>query len=71
MKAQQVKNALIVPMGAKGGFVVKRNRPKSAGLPPTAPKAFRMLPDLYPGASRYHRQPEGEQNRSAGKCRAP
>ena len=24
MKAQMVKNALIVPVGAKGGFVVKR-----------------------------------------------
>ncbi len=29
MKAQQVKNSLIVPMGAKGGFVVKK--PPSAG----------------------------------------
>ena len=25
MKTQQVKNAVIVPMGAKGGFVVKEN----------------------------------------------
>jgi glutamate dehydrogenase len=30
MKAQQVKNAVIVPMGAKGGFVVK-NPPKEGG----------------------------------------
>lgn len=30
MKAQQVKNSLIVPMGAKGGFVVKRP-PKEGG----------------------------------------
>ena len=30
MKAQQVKNSLIVPMGAKGGFVVKRP-PTSGG----------------------------------------
>ncbi len=30
MKAQQVKNSLIVPMGAKGGFVVK-NPPKDGG----------------------------------------
>src|SRR6202042_2303638 len=29
MKAQMVKNALIVPVGAKGGFVVKR--PPSGG----------------------------------------
>ena len=27
MKAQQVKNAVIVPVGAKGGFVVKRPPP--------------------------------------------
>ena len=27
MKAQQVKNAIIVPVGAKGGFVVKRGDP--------------------------------------------
>ncbi|MBA2636792.1 MAG: NAD-glutamate dehydrogenase [Solirubrobacterales bacterium] len=33
MKAQMVKNALIVPLGAKGGFVVKR--------PPDGPEALR------------------------------
>jgi glutamate dehydrogenase len=27
VKAQQVKNAVIVPVGAKGGFVAKRLRP--------------------------------------------
>lgn len=32
MKAQQVKNAVIVPMGAKGGFVVKQP-PKDGGRP--------------------------------------
>lgn len=31
MKAQQVKNAVIVPMGAKGGFVVKNPPPREAG----------------------------------------
>jgi glutamate dehydrogenase len=31
VKTQQVKNALIVPAGAKGAFIVKR--PRSAGLP--------------------------------------
>src|SRR5918992_2004455 len=30
MKAQMVKNAVIVPVGAKGGFVVKRPPPPSA-----------------------------------------
>ena len=33
MKAQQVKNSIIVPMGAKGGFVVKRPPPPGAGRP--------------------------------------
>ena len=33
MKAQMVKNAVIVPVGAKGGFVVKR--------PPTDPDELR------------------------------
>jgi glutamate dehydrogenase len=32
MKAQMVKNALIVPVGAKGGFVVKRPPPDREGL---------------------------------------
>ena len=32
MKAQQVKNSVIVPMGAKGGFVVKQP-PKEGGRP--------------------------------------
>ncbi len=32
MKAQQVKNSVIVPMGAKGGFVVKQP-PKDGGRP--------------------------------------
>ncbi len=31
MKAQQVKNAVIVPAGAKGGFVLKRPPPASQG----------------------------------------
>ncbi len=31
VKAQQVKNAVIVPVGSKGGFVVKRSPPASAG----------------------------------------
>ena len=31
MKAQQVKNVVIVPVGSKGGFVVKKPLPASAG----------------------------------------
>ncbi|HEX6653913.1 MAG TPA: NAD-glutamate dehydrogenase domain-containing protein, partial [Thermoleophilaceae bacterium] len=33
MKAQMVKNAVIVPVGAKGGFVVKRPPPRREDLP--------------------------------------
>ena len=33
MKAQMVKNAVIVPVGAKGGFVVKRPPPRRQDLP--------------------------------------
>ncbi len=33
MKAQMVKNAVIVPVGAKGGFVVKQPPPKRQDLP--------------------------------------
>ena len=29
MKAQQVKNAVIVPVGAKGGFVPRQLRPEA------------------------------------------
>ena len=54
MKAQMVKNAVIVPTGAKGGFVVKR--------PPADPEALRaevvdVLPGVHPRPARPHRQP--------------
>ena len=51
MKAQTVKNAVIVPVGAKGGFVVKRGDSRD------------VLPDLHPRAARAHRQP-GRRSRS-------
>jgi glutamate dehydrogenase len=41
VKAQQVKNAVIVPVGAKGGFVPKQLPPRPTGRPgsPKAPRA--------------------------------
>ena len=36
MKAQMVKNAVIVPVGAKGGFVIKRPPPDRSALPAEA-----------------------------------
>ena len=42
MKTQTVKNAIIVPVGSKGGFVVKRN-PGRAADRETAVEAYTML----------------------------
>ena len=45
MKAQTVKNAVIVPVGAKGGFYVKQGDVPGG------------VPDVHPRAARAHRQP--------------
>ena len=42
MKTQTVKNAIIVPVGAKGGFIVKRQAGRLPG-PQAAVEAYRML----------------------------
>ncbi|MBV8772599.1 MAG: NAD-glutamate dehydrogenase, partial [Deltaproteobacteria bacterium] len=42
MKTQTVKNAIIVPMGAKGGFIIKANAGRPAS-PQVAVEAYRML----------------------------
>ena len=56
MKAQMVKNALIVPVGAKGGFVVKRRR---------ATTGRRLLHDVHQRPARHHRH----DSRPARSCR--
>ena len=57
MKAQMVKNSVIVPVGAKGGFVLKR--PPAAGdraaLMEEGVRCYKALP-LRP--ARHHRQPD-------------
>ena len=55
MKAQNVKNTLIVPVGAKGGFVAKR-LPASGSREEVQAEVRRLLPDLHPRAARSHRQ---------------
>ncbi len=42
MKTQTVKNAIIVPVGAKGGFIVKPHPARSSG-PQTTAEAYSML----------------------------
>jgi glutamate dehydrogenase len=43
MKAQMVKNAVIVPVGAKGGFVVKRPPEADADLPAEVEACYRTF----------------------------
>ena len=56
MKAQMTKNAVIVPTGSKGGFVLRRppSDAREAGR-----GGARRLPDLHRRAPRPHRQPGG------------
>ena len=55
MKAQMVKNALIVPVGSKGGFVVKRP-PAEGGREALLDGGDRLLPDVPRRPARPHRQ---------------
>ena len=70
MKAQMVKNAVIVPTGAKGGFYPKQ-------LPPIvqprrlARRRHRKLPDLHPLAAVGHRQYRQRQGRPSRRRRHP
>ena len=57
VKAQMVKNAVIVPVGAKGGFVVKRPPADPTDREAWSRRGHRLLPDLHQRAARRHRQP--------------
>ena len=70
VKAQQVKNAVIVPVGSKGGFYPKK-------LPPASNReawlagGHRRLQDVHRLAARHHRQYRaGRQDRAARRRRA-
>ena len=65
VKAQQVKNAVIVPVGAKGGFVPKQH---AEGADPRAVPGGRRrrLQDLHLDAARHHRQ---HPSRRHDRCR--
>ena len=49
VKAQQVKNAVIVPVGSKGGFVMKQPPPASADATPSWPRASRSYKTFIRG----------------------
>ena len=55
MKAQMVKNALIVPVGSKGGFVLKRPPGRRARRAHAGVRL--LLPDVPARPARPHRQP--------------
>ena len=63
VKAQQVKNAVIVPTGAKGGFVAKQAS-MAAGREAWLQEGHRQLYALCAGAIGYQRQPD----RGRGGC---
>ena len=54
MKAQMVKNAIIVPDGSKGGFILKRT---PAHARPAEGGGHRAVRDVHAGIARHHRQP--------------
>ena len=70
MKAQLVKNAVIVPTGAKGGFYPKQ-LPPMANRDALARRGDRELPDLHPLAAVDHRQPRQRQGRPPRRRRHP
>ena len=47
VKAQMVKNAVIVPVGAKGGFVVKQPPRPGVDRDAVAGRGHRLLPDVH------------------------
>ena len=67
VKAQQVKNAVIVPVGAKGGFVPQAPA-GTASREAIAGRGHRRLQALHLDAARHHRQYRLERRRS---CRPP
>ena len=67
VKAQMVKNAVIVPTGAKGGFVPKRATVVARGVPR---RGRRLLPGVRQRPARPHRQHRRRGDRAAAAHRA-
>ena len=64
VKAQMVKNTVIVPVGAKGGFFCKQ-LPDSVRPGRVAGRGRGLLQDLHLRAARHHRQPGRRRDRAA------
>ena len=70
MKAQVVKNAVIVPTGAKGGFYPKQ-LPPAANRDAWLAEGTEILPDLHPRPALGHRQSRRRQGRPPAQGRDP
>ncbi len=68
VKAQQVKNAVIVPQGAKGGFVPRKLHGRTRGRPS---RSRYLLQSLHRKPALAHRQPPEGRSRAAGAHHAP
>ena len=61
MKTQTTKNAVIVPTGSKGGFVLRRTRPRPTAL---RDEVRRQYVDAHARAARRDRQPRRRRGRA-------
>jgi hypothetical protein len=69
VKAQMVKNTVIVPVGAKGGFFAKTRRWRRPRR--DLRRRRRLLQAVHPGPAGHHRQHRQRQDRAAGGRGAP
>ena len=71
VKAQMVKNTVIVPVGSKGGFVLKK-APPIVGPRGLACRGGRgLLPELPARAARHHRQPRRRRSSPPPDVKSP
>ncbi len=70
MKAQMVKNTVIVPVGSKGGFVLKRG-PSPADRDAYLKEGHCLLRGLPARAARHHGQPRRRPHRAAAAGEVP
>ena len=71
VKAQMVKNTVIVPVGAKGGFVAKQLPDPSVDRDAWLAEGIACYKIFISGAARHHRQPGRRRGRAAGRRRPP
>ncbi len=70
VKAQMVKNAVIVPTGAKGGFVIKASTIDPGRSRRRARRGHRPVRPVRAGAARRHRQRGRRRDRASARRRS-